>query len=197
MKTILSILFVLLSLTLVGQTYDLNECPLYSKIWKSSYVKNGNVITTKLLPKNGGNFGLNTKYVEENVDVIKIQDYLLTAFNEFRHDYKCNSIVEDTVVTKECIEYSKLIFGNYVHYDGLPSNQSECVGNIPFVILTKVTKEDGDINKLIAESCFDTFVGCPAHMALLLDNKMKDYGFGVTVMNNNIFIVIRGIKKGS
>lgn len=195
MKTILSILFVLLSLTLVGQTYDLNECPLYSKIWKSSYVKNDNVITTKLLPKNGGNFETNTKYVEKNIDVVKIQSYLLTAFNEFRHDYKCGSIVEDTMVTKECVEYSKLVFGNYVHYDGLPSNQSECLAGVSFILFTKVTKEDGDFNKIVAESCFDVFVGCPAHMSALLDNRIKNYGFGVTMNKGCIYIIIRGILK--
>jgi len=195
MKTILSILFVLLSLTLVGQTYDLNECPLYSKIWKSSYVKNDNVITTKLLPKNGGNFKTNTKYVEKNIDVVKIQSYLLTAFNEFRHDYKCDSIVEDTMVTKECVEYSKLVFGNYVHYDGLPSNQSECLAGVPFILFTEVTKEDGNFNKIVAESCFDVFVGCPAHMSALLDNRIKNYGFGVTMNKGCIYIIIRGILK--
>jgi len=183
-----------MSLTLIGQNYDLNECPLYSKIWKSSYVKNGNVITTKFLPKNGGNFGLNTKYVEENIDVVKIQSYLLTAFNEFRHDYKCNPIVEDTMITKECVEYSKLIFGNYGHYNGLPSNQSECLAVVPFILFTKVNKDD-DFNKIVAESCLDVFVGCSAHMSALLDNRIKNYGFGVTMNKGCIYIIIRGILK--
>jgi hypothetical protein len=196
----LILLFVLGNLVVNAQnykTYDLSECPLYSKIWVSNYGEFRGDKINYVLPKNGGNFGFNTSYVSQNIDVDKIQSYLLESFNEFRKDYKCGEIKEDTLVSRKCREYSKLIFDNFVHDVNLPSNQSECVGRFSFMTLSKVTKEDGDLNKLIAESCFDIFIGCPAHTAILLNNNRKYYGFGVSVQNGSIGIVIRGAQKGS
>jgi hypothetical protein len=195
MKVILYILSLIISSTLVGQTYDLNECPLYSKIWVSNQVDNGDGIKTEVLPKNSKTFGLNTNFIQQNIDVNKIQSYLLTAFNEFRKDYKCVLVSEDTLLTKQSINYSKIVAINYGHDNTLPSNQSECLAGLPFILFTKVTKEDGDFNKIVAESCFDVFVGCPAHMSALLDNRIKDYGFGVTINKGCIYIIIRGKLK--
>jgi hypothetical protein len=197
MKNLLFIFFVLITLPIGAQTYDLNECPMISNIWVSDYETVSDGLVSNVLPKKGGHFGLSTTYIEQNFDEKKVEGYLADAFNGFRSDYKCTQVKEDTSLSKKCDDYSKIILTNYGHFKGLLDNQSECIVIIPFTLFSKVTKEDGDINKLIAESCFDIFVGCPIHMSILLDNKVFDYGFGVTIQDNKISVVIRGIKKGS
>ena len=197
MKNLILLLFVLVNMMVNAQTYDFNECPMISKIWVSDYETTNNGLVSNVLPKKGGHFGLNTSYVEQNFNEKLVESYLYESFNQFRSDYKCSQVNEDSVLSKQCDEYSKVILTNYGHFKGLTNNQSECLVIIPFTLFSKVTKEDGDLNKIIAESCFDAFVGCPIHMSILLDNDVHDYGFGVTIQDNKVSVVIRGIKKGS
>ena len=60
------------------------------------------------------------------------------------------------------------------------------------LMLTSLNDVKGDVNKLVSECCFDVFVGCPAHMALLLDPKIKTVSFGITVTDAGVWIVVRG-----
>lgn len=192
MKTSIIILFSLIGLISYTQTYDLNECPLHSNVWVSKYVIQNGITTTEIKPIGGGNFGLNTSYVKTNIDVDKINEYLLQSFNEFRKDYKVSIVTEDDVMSKECESFAKTLNGKLVHSKNRPSNQSECLGSVPFMLLSKVTEKDGDINKIIADCCFDIFIGCPGHTALLLDPKCKTYGFGVNITSSGIDVVVRG-----
>lgn len=194
MKSIITILFSLFVLISVSQTYDLGEYPLYSQVWKSEYVISNGVKTTNVTPIGGGNFGLNTSYVKNNIDTVKIQKYLLESFNQFRKDYNVSSVNEDVTMTKECGKYAKTLNGKLVHSTNRPSNQSECLGSVPFMTLSKVTEKDGDINKIIADCCFDIFIGCPAHTVLLLDPKCDTYGFGINVTTSGVDVVVRGRK---
>lgn len=193
--TIVAIINTLLGLSQKYKTYDLNECPMHSRVWKAKYVPNvfdRSTIATEITPKNADIYASISTDILKTVDEAKVQQYMLEAFNQFRTDYKVPTVNENAEVSKQADEYSEKILVNYEHCRTL-KNQSECLGNIPAMMLSSITKADGDINKIIAECCFDIFVGCPAHMVLLLDPKVKSYGFGLTVTKYKVSVVIRGV----
>lgn len=175
-----------------SQTYDLDDHPLCSKVWKSERVFDDGDQYTLFIPIEGGSFDYDLTYVQNNLNEIKINNYLLESFNEFRKDYGLCLVAEDSNVSKNCREYSKFRNG-FVHDKNKPKNQSECIASVPFIMLTKIKKEQGDINKIISECCFDIFVGCPSHMSLLCDPKAKIFGFGVVVENEKLNVVVRGV----
>lgn len=195
--TILATIITVVGLSQNYKTYDLNECPMYSKVWKAKYVPDvfdRSTYVTQITPKNADLFASVKTDILNTVDEAKVQQYMLEAFNQFRTDYKVPTVTENVEVSKQADEYSTKLFANYNHCTTLPKNQSECLAIIPAMMLSSITKADGDINKIIAECCFDTFVGCPAHMSLLLKPESKSYGFGVTVVNNRVAVVIRGVR---
>lgn len=200
MKTIMTILATIITVVGLSQkykTYDLNECPMYSRVWKAKYVPDvfdRSNFVTQITPKNADLFASVKTDILKTVDEAKVQQYMLEAFNQFRTDYKLPTVTENVEVSKQADEYSSKVLVDYKHCPTLPKNQSECLAILPAMMLSSITKADGDINKIIAECCFDTFVGCPAHMSLLLDPLCKSYGFGVTVVNNRVAVIVRGIR---
>ena len=71
----------------------------------------------------------------------------------------------------------------------------ECINLLPMTFLTSTKKVDGDINKIIAETIFDSFVCSDAHMDLLVSEKYKTFGIGITFKISSIDIVIRVMTK--
>jgi hypothetical protein len=182
-----TILFVVTNV--FPQKYDLNSHPLHSDVWRSVYVDS----TTEVRPKNFKSFGTDLSYLESKIDPIKIQSHLFESFNQFRKDYGVPMVEEDPELTSNSIEYSKLILHNFVHSKSKSKRFSEAICNIPMTMFSRISEKDGEINKIIADCCFDIFVGSPAHMAILLnETPNRKFGFGITVTSRNISIVVQG-----
>ena len=116
---------------------------------------------------------------------------MLESFNEFRNDYGVCSVVENGQLTIDSQKHSKKLVKKYCH-DNITKG-GECISMLPIDAFTLFKKTDGDFNKLVAECIFDTFVISKPHMAILLNEKYKEYGFGFTIENSTVYIVIRGI----
>ena len=192
MKNIFLIPLFFVTTNIFSQKYDLNSHPLTSDVWRSVYVDS----VIEFRPKDYNSFSFDLSYLNSTINPVKIQEYLLGSFNEFRSDYGLHTVNEDSTLTQNCIVYSKQILDNFVH-SPRPSNRfTEAIAIIPFNMFSRVTEKNGDINKVIADCCFDTFVGCPAHMAILLkDDPNRKYGFGITVTNSSISIVVQSDIK--
>ena len=71
---------------------------------------------------------------------------------------------------------------------------AECIAPISRLTINAI-KEGENVNKIIAECCFDIFVGSPSHMKILLkEDKRYEYGFGVTITDDRIFVVVQAQK---
>lgn len=175
-----------------SQKYDLNSHPLYSNVWETKYVDS----VSDFKPKNYDGFSFDGSYVKLNIDPNKIQGYLHESFNKFRSDYNLNSVVEDTSLTKLSIEYSKQLLIKFEHDEDAGKLFSEAIVTIPFILFSRITEKDGDINKIIADCCFDIFVGSPSHMSVLLnENPKRQFGFGISTTDGNIGVVVRSVIK--
>jgi len=194
MKTLVTILFAIITVVTYSQN-ELCKYKIHSKIWRDSIViENGKKVVNKL-PIKCKSFSLKTSYVEQNINEREIEKYLLVAFDEFRKDYNEGPVTEVASITKGADEYSVKMSKTGVQHDvNLPYGQSECVSMMSFMMFSKITKEDGDINKIIADSYFDIFAGSEAHMNILLDKRTPKFGFGITIVNGMISIVVRGTK---
>ena len=67
-----------------------------------------------------------------------------------------------------------------------------------YMMLTfsRVTAKDGDLNKIIADSYFDSYVCSSAHMGMLLSDD-EYFGFGFIIKGSEMFGVVRSsnVKK--
>jgi len=175
-----------------SQKYDLNSHPLHSDVWRSVYDDS----TTEVRPKNFNAFTLDLTYLESKINPTKIQSYLFESFNKFRTDYGVPTVDEDSTLTLKSIEYSKYILSNFVHSKRDSKRSEEAICTIPMTMFSRISEKDGDINKIIADCCFDIFVGSPAHMSILLNEDPKrKYGFGITVTSRNVSIVVQSDVK--
>jgi hypothetical protein len=187
---LMPIFFVVMNV--FSQKYNLKPYPLYSDVWETEYVDS----VSDFKPKNYNGFSFDVSYVKSNINPAKIQGYLHESLNKFRFDYNLNSVVEDTLLTKSSIEYSKQLLVKFKHDENAGKLFSEAIVTIPFIMFSRITEKDGDINKIISDCCFDIFVGSPSHMSVLLnENPKRQFGFGVTIKDGNIGVVVRsGIK---
>lgn len=177
-----------MNLNVYAQKYDLFTHPLHSDIWRSVYIDS----TTEFRPKYFKSFGADLSYVDSTIDQSKIQSYLFESFNQFRMDYGVSLVEEDLELTSNSIEYSKVILRKLEHSKSKSKRFEEAICNIPMTMFSKISEENGDINKIIADCCFDIFVGSPAHMAILLNvESNRKFGFGISVTSRNVSIVIQ------
>lgn len=185
MKTLATILVILMTFNVNSQVpYD----KLYSKIWTMVFTK------TKItvLPVNDDAFDLSkTKNVMSKIDTNKIKQYLLKSFNEFRNDYGVKSVTESDSLSKSCELYSRKIITNFKHEN--ITKGCECIAKVSYALFSNVKPTDGDINKIIADSVFDHFVGSIGHMTFLLGDY-DVWGFGLTFKPGLISTVFRGVK---
>jgi hypothetical protein len=183
MKTLILILTILVTLNVNAQ----GGYKMYSKVWDYDQMKSKNF--TQKYPIDYG-FYLNKKdSILKLVDVNKVKSLLLQSFNEFRRDYNTPQVTQHNGLTTDCENYSKKLQTNYVH-DSKRGNVTECIGILP-LYYTITSKNCGNINKIISECIFDYFVKSEPHMKLLLDDGMVKFGFGISLINDNIYIVIR------
>jgi hypothetical protein len=189
------IFFIILSMSSIGlsaQKYDLTSHPLISEVWKSVYKDS----VSEFRPIGFKSFSFEHKYISDNIDQVKIQSYLYESFNKFRTDYGLKTVLEDANLSGSSTEYSKQILNDFKHDINAGILFSEAIAEIPFNMLSRISKKDGDFNKIIADCCFDIFVGSPAHMAILLnENPKRKFGFGISVSNKIIGVVVRSTSK--
>jgi hypothetical protein len=192
MKNIFLVPILFVVTNVFSQKYDLNSHPLHSDVWRSVYDDS----TTEVRPKNFNSFTLDLTYLESKINPTKIQSYLFESFNKFRTDYGVPITEEDSTLTLKSIEYSKYILSNFVHSKRDSKRSEEAICTIPMTMFSRISEKDGDINKIIADCCFDIFVGSPAHMSILLNEDPKrKYGFGITVTSRNVSIVVQSDVK--
>jgi|688.fasta_scaffold102600_4 hypothetical protein len=192
MKNIFLIPIFFVVTNVFSQKYDLNSHPLKSDVWETKYIDS----VSDFKPKNYKGFSFDVSYVKSNIDPVKIQGYLHESLNRFRSDYNLNSVIEDTLLTKSSIEYSKQLLVKFKHDENAGKLFSEAIVTIPFIMFSRITEKDVDINKIIADCCFDIFVGSPSHMSVLLnENPKRQFGFGITVTDVNIGVVVRSVIK--
>jgi hypothetical protein len=192
MKNIFFIPFFFVITNVFSQKYTLKTHPLHSDVWTTVYVDS----VSEFKPKDYKTFSFDLSYLNANINPVKIQDYLLQSFNEFRMDYGVHSVKENQLLTNNCITYSKQILVKFTHGPRLSDRFTEAIVILPFNMLSRISDKDGDINKVIADCCFDIFVGSPAHMEILLKEDLgREYGFGITVTNNSISIVVQSDIK--
>lgn len=197
-------LFLFVSLFVVinvfSQQYGLDTHPLKSDIWMA---KNLDTVT-EVRPKEYDRFCFDYSYVTKNIDPVKIQQYLFESYNQFRSDYGLIKVDESLTLTNSAIDHSKKLFIKYEHSTRKSMSFSEAIAIIPFTMFSRISEKDGDVNKIIADACFDFFVGCPIHMSILLNEKPnRQYGCGITVKKwsknereyGSISIVIQGESK--
>jgi hypothetical protein len=183
MKNIVIIIIGLLSLSLKAQ-YTLETHPLHSDVWVMT--NDGGV--NMLLPKND-TFQFKFDHIKNAVDVNKIKKYLSSSYNQFRSDYGLSPVTEDVKMSKDANTYStNPLAKQLVHAKG---NFNECLAYLTFTQLSHLDPNNVDINKVIADCYFDRFVGCPAHMAILLKPNVSIAGFGITQDNGGFVICIR------
>ena len=189
------IFFIILSMSSIGlfaQKYDLTSHPLISEVWKSVYKDS----VSEFRPIGFKSFSFDHKYISDNIDQVKIQSYLHESLNKFRADYGLKPVVEDTILSSSSIKYAKQIRIDFKHDINAGILFSEAIASIPFIMLSRISKKDGDFNKIIADCCFDIFVGSPAHMSILLnENPNRNFGFGISVSDKIISIVVRSTSK--
>jgi uncharacterized protein YkwD len=141
-----------------------------------------------LSPKNGA-FQIKVDHIKNAVDVEKIKKYLLNSYNQFRSDYGLAPVTEDVKMSEDANAYSiNPLAKQLVHEKG---NFNECLVYLPFTLLSHLDPNKVDINKVIADCYFDSFVGSPGHMSNLLNPNVSVAGFGITKDNGGFVICIR------
>ncbi len=187
MNTYIIILISIITFNVNSQ--EIRKYKLYSKIWEFE----GN--SRKTVPINGGNYDLwKTDSLISVIDTVKIKNYLYSSFNEFRKDYGKSIVKFSDSLSNVCEKFSRTLTKKYAHANNI-GNAMECINLLPILLITSTKKVDGDINKIIAETIFDSFVCSDTHMDLLLSETCKTFGIGVTLSKYTFNIVIRGMTK--
>jgi len=188
MKTLFLIFTILLTFNVNSQ--GVTKYKLYSNIWK--FEPN----TKTLEPKNGGRFDIfKIDSVLNVIDTNKIKKYLSASFNEFRKDYGKSTVKVSDSLSNVCEVFSRTLTKKYGHSKNIGDNSMECINKLMLLFITSIKKTDGDINKIISDSVFDSFVRSDDHMDMLLSDTYKTFGFGLTFTAGYINIVIRGTMK--
>jgi uncharacterized protein YkwD len=181
MKNLIVFIFCLFSFNSFNQTYE-----MYSDVWE--YVSSD---SKRITPKGGGSFSFPSQDLINKIDTNKINSYMLESLNEFRKDYGKSPVTEDKDLTKMSKSYAKCLSKDFKHDPNLPNNNSENIAELNFMLFTKIDLNKYDINKVIADCCFDIFIRSNGHMGMLLDDKAKKYGFGIYKSTHSLMICVR------
>ena len=151
----------------------------------------------------GGSFPLGTSdYVKDNIDLVKVESYLLESLNEFRADYGKPPVKESKWLTKISEDYASKLHNNFKHdyierYWNKGISMSENIASMCLYQFSHLTEKDGDLNKIIADSFFDDYVVSEGHTEMLLNEDHTYYGFGLVRTGIKLSTVVRSsnIKK--
>src|SRR6056300_101110 len=191
MKKIITTLLILLTLSVNAQ-YDLNSHPLYSDVWRIETIEYFGQHINNLLPKDTTkSFSFKFEHIIPSIDLVKVESYLAQSYEEFRNDYGLYTPVEDKKMSKQCEDYSKTLINKKLKHSDFKKKYSECLGNINYSTLSHLDTNNVDINKVIADCFFDLFVGCPAHMSILLNENISSVGFGFSEESCGLVVCFR------
>ncbi len=201
MKNIILTLLTLLTLTTYSQKVDCVTHTLYSDIWEIVCDENLGIM---VVPKGGGSFPGTSDYVKDNIDLVKVESYLLESLNEFRADYGKPPVKESKWLTKISEAYASKLHNNFRHdFKGLKQywnkgiSMSENIASMYLCQFSHLTEKDGDLNKIIADSFFDDYVVSESHTKMLLNEDHTYYGFGLVRTGSKLSTVVRSsnVKK--
>jgi len=199
MKNIILTLLTLLTLTAYSQKVDCVTHTLYSDIWEIVCDENLGIM---VVPKGGGAFPGVSDYVKENIDLVKVESYLLQSLNEFRADYGKPPVKESKWLTKISEDYASKLHNNFKHdyierYWNKEISMSENIASMYLCQFSHLTDKDGDLNKIIADSVFDDYVVSEGHTKMLLNENHTYYGFGLARTGTKLSTVVRScnVKK--
>lgn len=190
-----------------SQSYTLDTHPMYSRIWEKKYeiIKNldGTFDTTSYItPKVGGKFKILTEKESDSIlnliDSEFVRENLISYLNLFRSDYKIGPVLENQNLLESSNEHSIYLMetNQLVHSKNSSERFEEAVVFVPFGLFSRITKEDGNINELILEGCFDIFVGSPAHTSILLNkDPVRTFAVGVCFTNTGYYVVVQSIVE--
>lgn len=185
MKNLISSVFTFLVIFVSNsQTYE-----MYSDVWE--YVSKDSKM---IVPKGGGSFSFPSEEMIGKIDTNKINSYMLESFNNFRKSYGKSPVTEDKDLTKKSKSYAKCLVSDFKHDYNRTENSSEVIAELNFMLFTKIDLNKYDINKVIADCCFDIFIRSKDHMSILLDDESSKYGFGIYKSTHSIMICVRGMK---
>ena len=215
MKKIITLLIVLVTLNGYSQMseygpsksyrgiYNPIDWPMYSQIYEGVEYTGEYYIDKKgikryeikhTIKKDRKLSSDNIKHYKQNVNEEEVKYYLHESLNEFRKDYNLNSVVENEYLSKKSQEYSEDLVNEFKHSNYKEGNYLECISSIGVLSLYTITKDE-NVNKIISECCFDSFVGSIGHMKVLLsEDESYEYGFGITITNSRIYVVVRSQK---
>lgn len=159
---------------------------MYSDVWE--YVSDD---SKRIIPKGGGSFSFPSQELIDKIDTNKINSYLLESLNKFRKDYGKSPVNEDKDLTKSSKIYAKSLSKEFKHDHNRTDKTSEVIARLNFIMFTKIDLKNYDLNKVIADCCFDIFIRSDGHMSILLDENAKYYGFGLYQTSNYFMICIR------
>ena len=143
-------------------------------------------------------------YVKDNIDLVKVESYLLESLNEFRADYGKPPVKESKWLTKISEAYASKLHNNFRHdFKGLKQywnkgiSMSENIASMYLCQFSHLTEKDGDLNKIIADSFFDDYVVSESHTKMLLNEDHTYYGFGLVRTGSKLSTVVRSsnVKK--
>ena len=200
MKNIILTLLTLLTLTTYSQKVDCVKYPLHSDIWEFVCDKSMGIM---IIPEQGGSFPIKTSdYVKDNIDLVKVESYLLESLNEFRADYGKPPVKESKWLTKISEDYASKLHNNFKHdyierYWNKGISMSENIASMYLCQFSHLTEKDGDLNKIIADSFFDDYVVSEGHTKMLLNENHTYYGFGLARTGTKLSTVVRSsnVKK--
>ena len=175
---IITSVFFLSSFTSFSQVkYPLFKYKMYSDVWVGK-IDDTNPNFVNLSPKQGKSFGYDESYIQK-IDMKKVQSYLEKSFNDFRSDYNLKPAKIDKNLTNLCIDDAKTFNQNKGIFKNNDKQAKQIWDKIPVFCFGNVNTKTMDINKVIADSFFDYFVGNDLGMDILLDKSNKKYGFGI------------------
>jgi uncharacterized protein YkwD len=187
MKNLIVFVFSFFIFNSFSQTYE-----MYSDVWE--YVSKDSKM---IVPKGGGSFSVPSDDMLKQIDTNKINSYMLESFNKFRKDYGKLPVKESRELTLSSKSYAKCLVNEFKHdYNRSDKSTSEVIATLSLIKLSNVDLSKYDINKVIADCCFDAFVGSYGHMSILLDNNAKEFGFGIYNTGKSIKICVRSFGYG-
>lgn len=197
MKKLIILFFLLQNVQLINSQvkYPLSKYPMYSKIWTMSYDnwikdESGDEVVV-FSPKGYHTFGDDCTELK-NANLNKIQSLLITELNNFRKDYKKESIKENKTLTTKSINDAKSLITIKNYKISKENNVKIIHDRISPDFFSRVDFNKLNLEKTIAESVFDWFVANDNGMSYLLSEQKKEFGIGVYVdEKNGISVVIR------
>lgn len=132
---------------------------------------------------------------KKNFDLDKVRKYMLESLIEYRaHFGVYTNLVEDKNMTYQSNIWAERLSYEFKHSTrDIRGNTSEVIGSDYFFIFFNIPDSFGDINKIIAESLFDSYTFSYSHHKILIDTAYTVWGFGIYIKDvDSMYTCFRG-----